>query len=167
MPSYMTIWWIAAGIIIIVMILLGRRFKNSTLDKLPLLPGEKILFEDEVKKVIEQTGPQPMMFPRCFVRVTNQRIIIAQHTLFGGKSSRLPIRYVIYFGKRADSTGYGGGALKTGYVTFTTVKEKIKIGSEKEKQYIEITPSETPGPTTGVPHYVNIFTERTGEYLKH
>lgn len=165
MPSYMTFWWIAAGAIVVVMLLLGRRFKNSTLDKLSLLSGEKILFEDEATKVIAQTGPQPTMFPRCLVRVTNQRIIIAQHTLFGGKSQRLPIRYVIYLNKKNEVAGYGGGALKTGHVTFTTTKNKIKIGSDKEKQYLEIEPSETPGIVAGIPHYVKIFTERGDEFL--
>lgn len=166
MSTYMTIWLFAAGVIIIVMFLLGRRFKNSTLDKLPLLSGEKILFEDEAKKVLEQTGPRPMIFPRCFVRLTSQRIIIAQHTLFGGKSARLPIRYIIYFDKRPDAAGYGGGALKTGYVTFVTAKDKIKTGSDREKKYLEIQPSETPGRTTGVPFYMKIFTERGEEFLR-
>lgn len=165
MPSYMTIWWIVAGVMIVVMLIIGRRFKNSTLDKLTLLPDEKILFEDEATKVIAQTGPQPTMFPRCLVRVTNQRIIIAQHTLFGGKSQRLPIRYVIYLNKKNEVAGYGGGALKTGYVVFTTSRSKIKAESYKEKQYIEITSDETAGPTTGIPHYVKIFTERGDEFL--
>lgn len=165
MPSYMTFWWIAAGVIIIVMLLVGRRFKNSTLDKLPLLPNEKILVEAEVEKIIGQTGPQPILYPRCFIRITNQRIILAQHSLFSGKSLSLPIRYVINIDKNLDPTGYGGGALKLGYITFSTARNKIAVGVLKGKKYFEIIPEGKPGPMSGLPYYVKVFTERADEFL--
>ncbi len=164
----MTIWWILAGVIIIIMFLIGRKFKNATLDKLALLSGEKILFETEAGKVVSQTGPRPMMFPRCFVRVTNKRIIVAQHTLFEKKNAVLPLRYVINYAATAEDpnkSGYGGGALKTGYITLTTTVEQIQAVTEKNKTYVEIKPQSPPGWTTGVPYYVRIFTERAEDCL--
>lgn len=148
-----------------IMLLWGRKYKNSTLDKLELLPGEKILFDDECKKVMAQAGPRPALWPKSIVRVTNKRIIIAQHALF--KPSHMPLRYVIHYNKNTELPGgYGGAALKTGYITFRTTPELVKIASEKDKQYIEINPEIKPGPMTGIPYYVRIFTERPNEYIK-
>lgn len=149
----------------LVALLLGRRFKNATLDKLPLLPGEKILFDDECGKVMAQTGPKPAVWPKSIVRVTNMRIIVAQHALF--KPAHMPLRYVIHYDKNTElPKGYGGAAFKTGYITFKTKPELIKLGSHKGKQYVEINPESKPGAMSGIPFYVRIYTDRPNDYIK-
>lgn len=153
------------AVFFLVALLLGRRFKNSTLDKLQLLPGEKILFDDECGKVLAQTGSKPALWPKSIVRLTNKRIIISQHALF--KPSHMPLRYVIHYDKNTElPEGYGGAALKTGYITFRTKPELIKLGSHKDKQYIEINPDAEPGALSGIPFYVRIFTARPNDYVR-
>ncbi len=156
---------ISVVLFFVAAILWGRRYKNATLDKLELLPGEKILFDDECGKVMAQAGPKPALWPKSIVRLTNYRMIIAQHALF--KPEYMPIRYVINHNENAKlPAGYGGGALKVGYITFATKPELIKIAADKEKQYIEINPDTKPGAMTGIPFYVRIFTDRPNDYMK-
>lgn len=161
-----------AIIIIIFLILLAiislvmkKKFKNAYLDKLSLLPGEKVLFEEDGIKTLTRTVMRGSLYPKSIVRVTNQRIIIAQKMLFNKTS--MPIRFVIHYHVDvAIPVGFAGGALKNGYVTFAIKKENVEVVNIGEKEYLEIKPPQLSGGARELPISVRIYSVHPNDYLK-
>jgi hypothetical protein len=111
-------------VFIIVMIIISRKWKKNTLDTIELLPGERALFDDDCR-VEMQVGPSRENFRRARVRVTNQRLIVAQRGM--GKKDWFLVRYVIHHLGRSAPEGIGGGALRTGYVTYSTIPQNMSV----------------------------------------
>ncbi|MFC1670108.1 hypothetical protein ACFL20_06910 [Spirochaetota bacterium] len=127
---YRTIFISLFIVLMIVLFIISRKWKNITIDKLELLPGENLLFDDEECRVKLKAGPGIDILPKCYVRVTDRRIIIGQKTL--GRKNMYMIRYIIHYTGMTAPDGFAGGALKTGYITYRTIPQEMKIMEEKE-----------------------------------
>lgn len=148
------------GIFFTAFILIASLYRNSTLDKLSLLDGEKILFEESSVKV-EQGGPaRSVIFVNCIVRMTNMRIVIAQKMLLSGKYA---LRHLILYNRLSDSTDIKT-SLSKGCLNITITKSDLKISEEDGACIVSI---EIPGSaltqnqfikykTSGKEYYMNI-----------
>lgn len=151
-------------IFFIAVFFVARRFRDATLDKLQLLPRERILLEDACERVEAKTGTKPAIFPKTLVRITNMRIIVAQRALFS--KEKYVLRYVIAYKDSATiPSGYGGGALKLGYISFSADLNNMKVRKEKNKKYFEILPARNGG-LSAIPLYLRVYTNRLEEYQR-
>ncbi len=98
-------------------------YRNSTLEKLPSLTGEKILFEESGIRVEQGGSPRSVIFINCIVRVTDKRIIIAQKMLL---SKKYALRHVIFYKGTSDSTDLNSTLVK-GYINMVIKKSDIKL----------------------------------------
>lgn len=138
--------WIFLGLIVCVGVYSAIFFKNSTLEKLPLLIGEKILFEDD-EKLSFQSVPNigtPTQFPLGHVRITNKRIILSQATLLSKKTH--PLRFVIqYAAAETEPEGDLKETLKQGYQSFSITLKEIAFEEDKGKECLIIEPQGSHG----------------------
>lgn len=110
-------------------------FRHSTLDKLPFLPGEEVLFEEDGVRVEQAHPRRTVVFLRCLVRVTNYRIITAQHALL---SKKKPLRHVAAY---RGPAGEGVDLPKTlgkGFVVVSLNKDRIRLETRNEKPVVVI-----------------------------
>ncbi len=115
--------------------------RNNYLEKLPLEPGEKILFEDPHAKFEAKGGAgRWQRYPWGFIRVTNQRIILAQGGILGKKHV---LRFiVVYSGPHTqDPEPSAGEVLKSGRQQLTTDLAHLQVDQDKEKTILRIFPS--------------------------
>ncbi len=135
----MSLSTVAILIFFALLFLIAVVYRGSTLDKLPVPDGEKILFEEIGVRVEQSGGRRSTVFINCIVRVTDWRIIIAQKILF---SKRYALRYVISY-----SSGSGllnlGSALKKGYLIFHISADSMNIRKEPDAFVITIDIPET------------------------
>ncbi len=122
------------GIFFAVLLVIALLYRNSTLDKLPLLTGEKILFEEGRVRVEQGGSSRSVIFINCIVRLTNMRIVIAQKMLLSGKYA---LRHVVLYTRTADSISLGS-ALKKGYLSFAVTETDLKVIEEDERCIITI-----------------------------
>lgn len=109
----MSIEIIAVIIFFVIMVIIVFLYRNSTLEKLPLLPGEEILFEEQGVEVSQAGAPQTAVFKNCMVRVTTRRIIIAQKVPM--RKNYHVLRHVISYGAVDDETELDK-SLRRGYL---------------------------------------------------
>jgi len=109
-------------------------YRNSTLDKLPLLTGEKILSEESSVRVEQGGSGRSVVFTNCIVRVTDKRIIIAQKMLL---TKKYALRHVITYNGLSDSTDLKS-TLKKGYLLMTVSKQDMKISEAEGKSTVSI-----------------------------
>ncbi len=64
-----------------VMFFIAILYRNSTLDKLAMLPGETVLFEEKRVRVEQAGSPRSTIFINCIVRITDRRIIHSQRVI--------------------------------------------------------------------------------------
>ncbi|MDO8509913.1 MAG: hypothetical protein Q7S24_02105 [bacterium] len=128
-----------------------RKYKDAFLDKLPLLPGEKILFEEKSKKLEASIGSRiPLrIFPNSMTRITNFRLIISQKVL---GSERMALRYVFNFNENKEEI-----EPYLGYTSMKVKKSNISLVEENKETKIEIRPTVSAG--TLVPYWVRITPE--------
>ncbi len=119
----MSIQLIIIGIFFIALIVIMILYRNSTLDKLPLMTDEKIVFEESNVRVEQGGSPRSVIFINCIVRITDRRIIIAQKMLL---SKKYALRHVIEYNGFSDSTDLKT-TLAKGYMNITISKDDIKI----------------------------------------
>ena len=98
-----------------------------------------------------KAGPSIDVLPKSYVRVTDRRIIIGQKTL--GRKNMYMIRYIIHYTGMTAPDGFAGGALKTGYITYRTIPQEMKIMEDKESTLL-IEPYGEKG--IGVPQWLEI-----------
>ena len=98
-----------------------HKFKNSVLGKVELLSGEEILHDDNpvTITVVSHTQHGTGVHPNAIVRVTNQRLIIAQKPWF---SKKLPEQWPLLLIMHRNATlplpgGATSGLLSVGYRT--------------------------------------------------
>lgn len=128
-----------------------RRYKDAFLDKLLMLSGEKILFEEKSKKIEAKVGSRiPLrIFPNSMIRITNFRLIIAQKVL---GSDRMALCYVFNFKENKEEI--------EPYLGFTNMKIKknmIGLLEDGKETKIEIKP--IVGAGSLVPYWVRITPE--------
>jgi|GEM_PF-710271 len=82
-------------VFIALLVLIALFYRKALLSRLPVLPGETILGEEDEVAVYETGGPRTMCYNRCRIRLTDSRIIIAQKMLFPRNAFHL--RYVISY----------------------------------------------------------------------
>ncbi len=119
----MSINLIVFGVFFCILIIIAAAYRNSTLDKLTLLQGEKILFEENGVRVEQEGSPESVIFINCIVRVTDQRIIIAQKTLL---STTYVLRHVINYKGVNESTSLKV-TFKKGYLNMTITESNFRI----------------------------------------
>ena len=122
----MSISLILTGIFCIALVLIVTLYRNSTLDKLTLLNGEKFLFDESNVRVEQSGSPRSVVFINCIVRVTDKRIVIAQKMLL---SKKYALRHVIQYDGISDSTNLKT-SLKKGYLIMAVKKSDIKISDK-------------------------------------
>lgn len=118
-------------------------WRGAYLEKLAPLPGETVLYEEHGIRFAELGRRGPIYYPMATVRVTNQRIITSQRTLFVKHHHRL--QHVVHYAAlpHTPAPDYLQGALTTGYKTFCTTKQLITFESMNDKPVIRITPAES------------------------
>lgn len=111
------------GIFFTALFLIACLYRNSTLDKLSSLAGEKILFEENGVSVEQGGSARSVIFINCIVRITNMRIVIAQKMLLSGKYA---LRHVILYNRSSDSTDLKT-SLSKGYLDIAISKPDLAI----------------------------------------
>ncbi len=119
----MSIHLIIIGIFFAALILVMIFYRNSTLDKLLSLPGEKILFEESGVRVEQSGSPRTVIFINCIVRLTDRRIVTAQKMLL---SKKYALRHVINYYGLSDTTDLKT-SFKKGYLNMTVSKSEVAI----------------------------------------
>lgn len=107
-------------------IIIAYFYRNATADKLPALPGEKVLFEESGVRVEQSGSPRSVIFINCIVRVTDKRIIISQKMLL---SKQYALRHVILYNESAGSTDLVM-SLKKGYLNMVLPGSYIKLDDD-------------------------------------
>ena len=105
---------VAFGVFALLAVVFGLAWKGTTLSKLELGPEERVLFELEGLTVDRDSLGGKSRSPNSVVRVTNERIIIAQRALL----TKDPLlRYVLsYSGCQSEGAGLVA-TLKSGYLS--------------------------------------------------
>lgn len=139
---------IVFGVLFIVFVgVASYLMRNSTLEKLPLLPDEEVLFEEEGVRVDTMLRGEGIktIYPKNRIRVTNKRIITAQTPWFG---KRTFLRHVInYVEKGPELATQGAGVflknptILRGYLTLYTSKNRIAVENIQGKQVVKISAS--------------------------
>ncbi len=124
----MSINLIVIIISVALFILIAVFYRNTTLDKLPLLNGEKVIFEESGVRVEQSGSPRSVIFINCIVRVTDKRIIIAQKMLL---SKQYALRHVITYSGSSGKTDLKA-LLKKGYLNIEISKSDLKIKIDRE-----------------------------------
>lgn len=120
--------------------------KDNFLEKLPLLPGEVTLFDDEncTFESVSQRRSKSTRYMKGYVRVTNYRILCAQQDLVGKLHYlRLVISYVPQ-ALTGRPTNYFASALQKGHHAFT-----MTPGSALWEQNGDVTSFFIPDPEGG------------------
>lgn len=138
MPLYLPV----IMLFILGAVVIGYLQRDNYLEKLPLEPGEWILFEDEHAKFKAQSGRgRWTVYPWAFIRVTNRRILFAQGGFFGKKHV---LRFIVsYVGPNPHQgeDASPSSILKSGREQWETDRDHILMDREKEKTIIRIRPS--------------------------
>jgi len=122
-----------------VFILIALLYRNATLDKLPSLSGERVIFEESGVMVEQSASPRSVIFINCLIRITDRRIIIAQKMLL---SKKYALRHVILFNGQSDKTDLKT-SLKKGYLNLEISRSDLKIEQSGDIYTIRINIPET------------------------
>jgi hypothetical protein len=125
---------IIIGVFFFVLVLAAFFYRGASLDKLPMLEGEKVLFEESGVRAEQGGAPTTAVFSNCIVRVTNMRIIIAQKMLL---SKSYALRHVIVYNALSDASDLKT-SLKKGYLNMKITKENLKLNDAGKKGIIRI-----------------------------
>ena len=149
---------VTLGVVAIIVFFISRKYRDAFLDKIVLLPGEKIVFEEACKKLEASIGAKIKLriFPNSFVRVTNYRIIIAQKVL---GSQRMALKYVFNFKENKEEI-----EPFRGYTAMKIKKDATHLVDDKGEVKVEIVP--TTGAGSLVPYWVRITPSDLGTYRK-
>lgn len=127
---------IGVGVFVLVAVIYSKFIvKDSSLEGLLELPGEELLFEETGIKVKQVGSPRSALFYGCKVRITNQRILVAQKMLF---SKKFHLRLVATY---TDPTGDGadlGDSLRSACVVATIPRDVIGVEGEGEERALAV-----------------------------
>ncbi len=156
----MTLELIVIAVFLAAMVFIAVMYRKATLDKLPLLPGEETIFEETVRRVEQGGTRRQTVFPKCLVRVTTRRIVIAQKFAFN--KSRYALRHVITYDRYSDTTDLGS-TLKKGYIIMDINKSDLETIQEYDRQIIRI---HIPESLLTKDQYIEFTTEKAEKYEK-
>jgi len=129
MPDYTS--YIVIGAFVAIAIVLAVLWRGATLDKLPMLSGEQILFEEVGVRVEHTGGPETSRLMGAHVRVTNQRIIIGQKMAFG---KTVALRHVITYAPPSRAGTELSETLKSGYVIADIQPDYMQLGPDPDEK---------------------------------
>jgi hypothetical protein len=109
--------------------------RNATLETLPDLPDEQLLFEEDRVRVTQVGAQRPVVFLSCKLRVTNHRIIAAQKGLL---SSQHMLRLVAWY-REPDGEGTDlGQSLRSACVVSSTPRNQITVVQDGDDEVLTI-----------------------------
>lgn len=162
---------IVIGAFILALAFMGYKTRNSFLDKITWLPDEKVLLTDDVKFAGYFRGTKQIKsnFPFGHIVLTNQRLLLTQKTIWGG---RFKINYAIDYTHKGEplsqSDMMGEGIFKmgdAGFFTFYTTPDRITTTMEDNKPVVQVTvPFPDHGPLMAEPRFV-IYTGKGAQYM--
>ena len=120
---------------ILILSVISFMYRNSILDRLKPLPGEKTIFEEDGIKVEQHGTPRIMNYGKCRIRVTGMRIIIAQKIVF--MKNKYMLRFVITL-NRSESREDIPSTLKMGYYIASVDKNQINFKPEGALTLVDI-----------------------------
>lgn len=128
-----------------------NKFKDSVLGKFALLPNEKILHDDNpvTITVVSHTQHGTGVHPNAIVRITDQRLIIAQKPWFSKKPpEQWPLLLIMHRDKNLPvPSGTTSGLLSVGYRTVGIGELSISPAGKSTDAIISIT-VDAPGDIT-------------------
>ena len=130
--------------------------------------GETVLWRDDaadIGMIPHAGGAVSMTTPRLHrwvVVVTNQRVLLANKTLWGGKHM---VMSVLYPGAApgSDSKRLDGGLLSTGYQTLVIQPDVMKAHVDAKHPYVELKPAPAEPSSTNLSE-IRIFTDLTASF---
>jgi hypothetical protein len=140
-----------------VMLVLALLYRKSTLKHLAMMPDETILFEETGVTVDQAGSPRSVRFPKCTVRVTSHRIIIAQKTLFG---NTMVLRHVITYDRYAKNTDLRA-TLSKGYLVMQITPSQVSCAEGAEGTIVTI---EIPDSALTKGQYITYYTQYPEQY---
>jgi hypothetical protein len=123
------------GLFIIFLIALAALYRKSTLKHLALLTGEDFIFEESPVAVQQHAGVRIVHFGTCMVKISRQRLIIAQKMPLTKKSYF--IRFMIVLGNSSTAMDLKE-TLKKGYVVAETIRGQITEARDDARSVITI-----------------------------
>lgn len=160
--GYLTVIWIVTGLLVAAWFALAWRYRNARLERLPLLEGETVCFDDDQASCAAVGHMRPSRhgprFARAIVRVTSARLVVAEPT---GRIARL--RWAVY---HASPVPEGmGDAWKDGYVSFAASARGVSVELSDGRRMLRVEPAGGASPVDGVPERLLIESPRLAEYL--
>lgn len=153
----MSFFWIAVLVLVVTSAVVVITYTSATLNKLPMLDGEEILFEEAGVHVTQSGTLKGTLFVKCKVRVTNRRIITSQ---------KLPLRdtYALSHVVTYDGVVSKVDMRKTigsGFITADVSRQDISVEVDTGRASVII-------PLKGLPltHTLRIFTRQPEKYRK-
>ncbi len=116
--------WIAVILFFLVLVFIAFFYRKGTLDKLEGLKGESILAEEEPVRVEQTGGPRTTIFPRCKIRLTTHRLIIAQKVPLRKHLYVLRAVILLYQGENRTELG---STLRSGYLQLALRPKELTI----------------------------------------
>lgn len=149
MVSY--IMWFFVACLVVYFFWAKNKFKDSVLGKVVLLPNEKILHDDNpvTITVVSRTQHGTGVHPNAIVRITNQRLIIAQKPWFSKKPPELwPLLLIMHRDRNLPvPSGATSGLLSVGYRTVGIGEVSVSPAGKFTNTIISIT-VDAPGDIT-------------------
>ncbi len=118
---------IILGAFLAVLVFIGFFYRRALLSRLPALPGEMTLSEEDGVAVYETGGPRVRYYNKCRVRLTDSRLIIAQKMLFMRESFAL--RFVVSY-RAGEAKPDILSILKKGYYDIEVPASRISVAEK-------------------------------------
>lgn len=119
-----------------------NKFKDSVLGKIQLLVGEKILHDDNpvTITVVSHTQHGTGVHPNAIVRITNERLIIAQKPWFSKKPpEQWPLLLIVHRDAELPlPVGPTSGLLKVGYRTVGIAGITVEVAEKTNESMVSI-----------------------------
>lgn len=154
---------ILVALFIVLAIPFALKYRGATLDTIEQLPGEKTMFEEDRVSFFAFVRIPGSTYPYCFVRITNKRIIVAQHALFGKK---LPMRAILVHAAGIEYDTDISGTAKRGYPIVHFSPQQVSYETNGKKTWVKITTGSADAHLGGMPLYVRISTQQEQQYKK-
>lgn len=110
-----------------VLVFIAIYCRRAVLSRLPALPGEAVLSEEDGVAVYEKSGPRIRCYNRCRIRLSDSRLIIAQKILF--MRGAFALRFVVSYGAGEAKPGLFS-ILRKGYYDIQVPADRICIAEK-------------------------------------
>ncbi len=110
-----------------ILVAIAIYYRRAVLSRLPALPGEVVLSEEDGVTVYEKSGPRIRCYNKCRVRLTDSRFIIAQKMLF--MRDTFALRFLVSY-RAGDAKPELSSILKKGYYDIEVPADRISIAEK-------------------------------------